>query len=91
MKNHVHFNVGKLYNVRKGVIIMKKANILNGWRNPNKDPKLDRPLLVVYRSKMDGFEFMTIDRLGIQDARNHPDYFLLAWRYLPVWKKEGKE
>lgn len=69
---------------------MNRTNILNGWRDPNEDPKTYAPLLVAYRDKRDGLTFIsTVSALvGIEYARNHPDYTFLAWQYMPFWENE---
>lgn len=69
---------------------MTRANILRGWRDPNEDPKIYATLLVVYRDKRDGFIFVSTvsANVGIEYARNNPDYTFLAWQYLPGWEHE---
>lgn len=70
---------------------MTKANIMNGWRNPNEDPEMYGALLVVYAYNQDNSIFRAIEYLGIKHARNREDCTLLAWQYLPEWEKEEED
>lgn len=67
---------------------MTEANILNGWREPDEDPKIDCPLLVVYKDHEYNMIIRVINSQGIESARNERDRTLLAWQYVPEWVEE---
>lgn len=68
---------------------MKRANILQGWREPSENPEKDCALLLVCKSIEDNFVFTFSDFRGdIEYVRHNNSFILLAWQYLPVWEEE---
>jgi len=69
---------------------MTKANALRGWRNPEEKPVENVPLLVAFRQKKSGIEFVSQQISGYEQLFNDDDYEVLAWQYSPIWEEEGK-
>lgn len=70
---------------------MTRANALRGWRTPEENPVDYVPLLIAFRQKKTGIEFVSHQISGYGQAFNDDDYEVLAWQYCPVWDEEGKE
>jgi hypothetical protein len=81
--------VGKLYNVREGVIKMTKANALRGWRSIDEDPIYNtHVLLVLHVKSLDENCIILLRREEIDSFLNDDDYEVLAWQYSPIWEEE---
>lgn len=70
---------------------MTKANALRGWRKPEEKPAKGVTLLVVFREKNSGLEFISQEHVGYDHALSYDCYDVLAWQYCPIWDEEGKE
>lgn len=64
---------------------MTKANILNGWRDPNEKPVDGVNLLVVLQDNDNKAYVVQLEREGLDHARSHEDFTVVAWQYCPMW------